>query len=383
MTNKKDTQVVWIYPDISRGKYWEPVVKRFRQQYKKSTFYTGKIWSNYDCSDLESVFKVIGKTEFKGKNKNRNGYLKGFIYASPKIIFPLLKLKPKVIFASAFSIWTILALLLKPITGSKLAIMYDGCAPTTDVSDSNFRIFVRKIISNFTDAFVANSKAAHNYIETVLNVSSDKIFQITYLVPDISSLSNGGLLSDTKIEKLESIKLLYVGQLIERKGIGVLIEACSNLLKAGIHDFSLVIVGDGPEQKNLIEASKNLGLEKYIYWVGWVDYSQLGNYFELADIFVFPTFEDSWGMVVLEAMAFGLPIICSTGANASEMVVDTKNGFLVNPGDSNAISAAIKKLVLRQDLITSMGEESKRLISQYNSATASNGFASIVENLTK
>ena len=117
--------------------------------------------------------------------------------------------------------------------------------------------------------------------------------------------------------------------------------------------------------------------------MGWVDYDQLGHYFDASDVFVFPTLEDVWGMVVLEAMVFGKPILCSKGANASEMIVEGQNGYLLDPHDPEGIAAKMKQLIDKPETISSMGSQSKQLISKYTPQIAAQSFAEIIALVVK
>jgi glycosyltransferase involved in cell wall biosynthesis len=75
----------------------------------------------------------------------------------------------------------------------------------------------------------------------------------------------------------------------------------------GYEGYSLVVIGTGKQREELEAFITERHLEAQ---VGWVEYGRLGAYFQQADVFVFPTFEDVWGMVVLEAMVFGKPVFC-------------------------------------------------------------------------
>jgi glycosyltransferase involved in cell wall biosynthesis len=380
----KDLRIAWIYPSLIFGAYWQPVINEFIKQFKNTRFYTGCLWPGFNPeAPGSSVFQTVGKTQFIQTVQVNNGYDRGFIIASPTIILHLFKFRPQIIFASAFSIWTILALFLKPICQWKLIIIYDGSSPNTEFRDSRFRVLIRKLISKFTDTFIANSCAAMDYLIQVLKVPQSKIHKISYLVPDDKALLQNIENAVTLSSEAKHPVFLYVGQLIPRKGIKYLLQACCLLRNQGYSEFTLLIVGDGPQRKELqdfVDANK---LANQILWAGWVDYSQLGHYFNSSDVFVFPTLEDVWGMVVLEAMVFGKPILCSKGANASELIVEGKNGYLFDPLSPEELAAQMCKLIRQQDIISSMGLQSKQIISEYNPRDTAQSFGKIIASLTK
>jgi len=380
----ENLRIAWIYPSLTFGAYWQPVMKEFTKQFKDTRFYTGRLWPGFNPKTPgASIFQTVGETKFLQTTQVKDGYSRGFISASPKIIFSLLKFRPKVVFASAFSIWTILALLLKPIGQWKLVIIYDGSSPNTEFRDSKLRSFIRQLISKFTDAFVANSYAATSYLIQVLDIPKDKVYTKTYLVPDQSALLQNAENAEVLSSELKRPIFLYVGQIITRKGINTLLQACCLLRHQGYNDFTLLVVGDGSQREELEIFVKKNNLIKQVLLLGWVDYDQLGHYFEASDVFVFPTLEDVWGMVVLEAMVFGKPILCSKGANASEMIVEGQNGYLFDPHAPEGLAAKMKQLIDKPETISSMGSQSKQLISKYTPQIAAQSFAEVIALVAK
>ena len=113
-------------------------------------------------------------------------------------------------------------------------------------------------------------------------------------------------------------------------------------------------------------------------WIGWVDYGKSGMYFLNADVFVLPTLEDTWGMVVLESMAFGKPVLCSKWAGASEMVVHGENGYLFDPNQPEEIAKLMCHFIDHPDLIATMGEKSKQAIAPYTPEAAAEFLKEVV-----
>lgn len=133
--------------------------------------------------------------------------------------------------------------------------------------------------------------------------------------------------------------LLTVGQIIHRKGLDVLLDAVSRL--SG--DYCLYIVGGNPtpELAQLME-EKNL---KNVSFVEFQAEDALSEYYKAADAFVFPTRFDVWGLVVNEAMSYGLPVISSDAAGAArEMIRSGENGILFPNEDAQAMAQCIADL---------------------------------------
>ena len=102
-----------------------------------------------------------------------------------------------------------------------------------------------------------------------------------------------------------------VGQVIEHKGIHRLFEAAELLVDRGMRDFTIQIIGTGEMAETLRQQVAGSPLEKVVRWLGPVSYEDLGQCYEASDAVVYPSLEDTWGMVVLEAMCLGKPVLCS------------------------------------------------------------------------
>jgi len=382
MVDQGELRVAWLVPEVELGAYWQPVLREFTKVFKNTVFYTGRVWSGFDPTlPGASAIKLVGETKFVETEKIETGYDRGFIAVSPSIIGHLLKFRPQIVFPQAFSLWTVLVVLLKPLCGWKIAIIYDGSSPNTDFRDSSFRTFVRRILAKFADAFVANSQAGKRYLVEALNVPEAEVFTRTYLVPDAETLLKS--LSTNKVKNLDLKQpiFLYVGRITARKGIKTLLEACAILKKQGYSDYTLLIVGKGDQQEELEAFIREQDFSEQVNWVGWVDYGSLGAYFQQADIFVFPTFEDVWGMVVPEAMVFGKPVLCSNGAASCELIVEGENGYIFDPSNAKELAEKMQVFLDNPDLVESMGERSRQLISQKTPETAAKGYVEVISFL--
>lgn len=382
MVDKGDLRVAWLVPEVELGAYWQPVLREFTKVFKNTVFYTGRVWSGFDPTlPGASAIQLVGETKFVETEKIETGYDRGFIVVSPSIIGYLLEFRPHVVFPQAFSLWTVIVALLKPLMRWRIAIIYDGSSPNTDFRDSSFRTFVRRILVRFADAFVSNSNAGKKYLMEVLNVPEDKIFTRTYLVPDAGALLKR--LDQTQPPNLQLKRpiFLYVGRITARKGIKTLLEACAMLKSQGYVDYSLLIVGKGDQREELEAFIKERHFEEQVSWAGWVEYGNLGSYFQQADIFVFPTFEDVWGMVVPEAMVFGKPVLCSNGAASYELIVSGENGYIFDPSSAKELADKMQIFLDNPDLIESMGERSRQIISQKTPETAAKAYVEVTSFL--
>ena len=122
----------------------------------------------------------------------------------------------------------------------------------------------------------------------------------------------------------DTVVYLYVGRLITEKGIGYLLDAFRLLRKKIQLKVSLLLAGDGAEEEKFKIKCKHEGIND-VYFVGFYQKTELPSIYSLADIFIFPTLGDPYGLVVDEAMACALPVITTSAAGEIDSRVE--NGF--------------------------------------------------------
>jgi glycosyltransferase involved in cell wall biosynthesis len=377
----KHLRVAWLFPSLVLGNYWHPILAEFSRDYAQTQVYTGA-WSGFSPG-FENTFavKVVGKMEFVDTVKSETGYSEGFIKVSPAIVGELFKFRPHIIFTSGFCFWTILALTFKWLAGWRVVIVYDGSSPGVDYRGSRLRTQLRRILTRLADAFITNSEAGKHYLAECLGVNDQKIFARPYQVPNAKALLAQSQAADRQADHLQRPIFLFTGQIVPRKGLHQLLKACLLLQNQGYEDYTVLVAGEGEQREELQVFCQAHGLEKQIHWLGWINYGKLGAYFQMADVFILPTLEDVWGMVVLEAMAFGRPILCSKWAGASELLVEGENGYLFDPYQAEEIAAAMRRFLDRPEQMQPMGERSQALIAPHTPEAAAQFLAKITHTL--
>lgn len=370
MDDINNSRIAFLFPSMGRAAYWHPVLREFTQKFKNTIIYTGD-WPGFTAG-FEDAFtvEVVGAMKYIRIIPSTEGYSVGFSFVSLGIINKLLQFKPDAIFSSAFSVWTLLVLLLKSWLGWRVIIIYDGSSPSIDRLKSKPHLFYRKMMVRLADAFVTNSQGGKNYLTQVLNANENSVFAQPYQVPTPKALfGQPGETQPTIVPSQKPI-FLFTGVIEVRKGVARLLEACKLLQAQGYHNYTLLLIGDGPKLEELKLFSETNDLRDRVFWVGWLDYSQLGTYFRHADVFVFPTLEDIWGMVVLEAMALGKPILCSKYAGVSEMIVEGENGYIFDPNQPAELAKLMSSFIDNPDQIMTMGSKSEELIAKHTPQSA-------------
>jgi len=154
-------------------------------------------------------------------------------------------------------------------------------------------------------------------------------------------------------------------------------------LKDWGHKIVLHIIGDGTERVNLEKLAKALGLDKEVFFWGYKQKEELPLFYSIADVFVFPSLYDIWGLVLVEAMACGLPVICSNLAGvAKDVVQNGLNGFVVAPTDYTKMAKYISLLLGDKALQLKMGRKSKEIIrTKINLEKSAEGFQKAIEHV--
>lgn len=118
------------------------------------------------------------------------------------------------------------------------------------------------------------------------------------------------------------LRILYVGQFLYLKGMHLGLPAFAKLLENGV-SARLTLVGNGPDEKRWRKLAEKLGVSNLVDWIPWVSQLQLSTIYNQHDVFLFPSLHDSGGMVVLEAITHGLPVICLKLGGPGQIVDDS------------------------------------------------------------
>ncbi len=168
---------------------------------------------------------------------------------------------------------------------------------------------------------------------------------------------------------------LFVGRLVREKGVFDLLEAYGKLSPELRTLVSLVLVGEGTAREEVTRRALHIAPGQ-VRCAGFVQRDQLAGYYALAESFVFPSHSDTWGLVVNEAMACGLPVISSDAAGcAADLVQDHWNGRVVGRGDVIQLASALEELGRDSALRTRMGNHSRERILRYSPAACAAGIA--------
>lgn len=147
----------------------------------------------------------------------------------------------------------------------------------------------------------------------------------------------------------EDVILLYVGRLSFEKNIDKIIKSLALIKEKNINKVKLVLVGEGTASNQLNSMVKSLGLQQYVKFVGAVDSEIVKSYYQISDLFTFASTSETFGMVIIEAMASGLPVLAVSAPGAIDIITDGFDGMLVED-DVSDFAARLELLIKNKDL---------------------------------
>ncbi len=222
---------------------------------------------------------------------------------------------------------------------------------------------LRKMIAKFVlpraDSIRVVSKRLKKQLINKFRVNEYKIT----VVPVYVNIKNYNLeIKNYKIN--DKFIFLTVGRLVSVKNIKMQINAMANIvkkLKSGklkVKNLELWIVGDGKNSENLRNQSKKLKIEKNIKFFGWQN--NLDKFYKQANVFLLTSNSEGWGMAVIEAGSYGLPIIMTDVGCAGEVIKDSESGIAIPIGDQKKLEEAMIKIIKDENLRKKLGENARQ-----------------------
>lgn len=155
----------------------------------------------------------------------------------------------------------------------------------------------------------------------------------------------------------KNVKILFVGRIAPEKNISVIIKAMPKIVER-FPTIEAVIIGFGPLRHELEQLAQRLGVGRYVKFLGRVSHDDLVGAYSACDIFVLPSYAELEGIVVLEAMSCGMPIIIADSKNSASVDFVDGNGFLFKANDPASLAEKILKLCHDKTLRKKMGKKS-------------------------
>lgn len=212
----------------------------------------------------------------------------------------------------------------------------------------------RKEVKNLLqecDAFLVLGEKWNNVIKNIEPKTKTYVLSNTVNIPEEKSIWNR-----------QKFQILFLGVLIERKGVSDLVHAIDYIKDSAIAgNVHFIIAGSGPEEEELKSLSKKLDIDSLITFAGWIDADKKKNLLKDSQMLVLPSYNEGLPVAILEAISYGLPIVATDVGDISSAVKDNVNGYLVQPGDIRGLANAMESIFVNQSIWEKMSKESSEL----------------------
>jgi D-inositol-3-phosphate glycosyltransferase len=260
-----------------------------------------------------------------------------------------------------------------------LGKMKNRIAQTAEEREGDYRTDGEQKVIDAADKIVIATPAEQSQLEFLYQAPTNKM---EIIPPGVDTSKFYPIPADEAKEVIgispKDRMLLFVGRIEPLKGVDILMQAISKLHKNNEIDgcpHYLVIVGGNvdaegcdmdTEMTRLMSMRSDLDLKDLVVFLGKRDQDTLPYYYSAAEIVIMPSHYESFGMVALEAMACGTPVIASQVGGLAYLVQDGKTGFVVPNNDPDILSEKIKELVCNEELRTEMGKNANIYAQDYD-----------------
>lgn len=231
--------------------------------------------------------------------------------------------------------------------------------------DSKIKYKIKKYFISSASAWLSTGNETDKYLK-FYGAKEEFIYRYSFTSSMEKDIKKEIIKEDEKekIKKELGIKekkvIITVGQFIYRKGFDILLQSSKNFPK----DIGVYIIGGEPTEE-YINIKEELRLEN-VYFVGFKQKSELKKYYKAADLFVLPTREDIWGLVINEAMSYGLPVITTEKCVAGlELIENSENGYIIPTNNSKELYEKTIKIIEDDGLRKNMSLNNIEKIRKY------------------
>lgn len=322
--------------------YRIPVYRGLAGYFEVCVFFSGYESNRSEWRDTEQALQPIADSKQSWGvtipyPEIRNGvfYQYRYFHLTPGYFHDLACFRPDAIISNEMGVRSVLALIYGRLTDTPVWIWWGGTLHT-ECDIGLPRKVVRAFFTRYVRHWISYGETSTKYLHA-LGVSRESIVQIQNCVDERRFQQEAEPILNPSVRPA----LLFVGQLIERKGVEPLLRAASVLQGEGLA-FSLHIVGDGERRNSLQNLRERMGLD-HVHFHGTFSPERMPGVYESMDALVFPSLEDVWGLVVNEALWSGLPVLGSTYAGCSRELLSPEN--VCDPRDHEDLVDGLRRAV--------------------------------------
>ena len=252
-------------------------------------------------------------------------------------------------------------------------------------SRQSWKEFIKRQIFSRVDGIITVSRDGRDYAMQY-NISVDKILFAPHAI-DVKHFQRERAVASThRIQirgelGLKGVTFIYVGRLWWGKGMKFLLEAFHDLQRRVGEEVSLLLVGDGENEESMKKKCRKKDIRNVVF-AGFHQKPELPRFYAAADVFVFPTLGDPYGLVVDEAMACSLPVVSTSAAGEiHDRIKDGVNGYIVPAEDSVALCNRMECLARDLELRVRMGQVSAQKIAGHTPEQWAKDFEQAIDQI--
>lgn len=230
-------------------------------------------------------------------------------------------------------------------------------------------LFQKKLFLNFFERIVLQKRYIENGGTTFITISKHCDKYIGKELPSSkrillkNAISYQKFYRKRKYPKLFDLKLINVGSLVTKKNQILLLKIVKHLLLDGI-EVSLVLLGEGCDRIFLEKYTEENQLEQHVTFTGNVE--DVESYLSEANVYIHSALYEPFGLVLLEAMSAGLPVVALDGGGNSDVVINEENGFLIPDNNETLFTNKLKELLRNEMLYQSISESGQEFAANYD-----------------
>lgn len=231
-----------------------------------------------------------------------------------------------------------------------------------------------KFFLNHTDKIIAqSSNTKYNAIQYYHPKKDISIIPLAFHPPQIPDISR----DDLNINKGDFI-LTVIGRIVKRKAIDVIIRA---LVRIPDERIKLFVMGDGPEKQALQKLAQDMGVEKRVFFLGYVEEKEKYSYLSNSDLFVLTAMHEGFGIVYMEAMYCGLPIVCTNNGGQVDFLKNEQNAILIDVGDTEGCANAILRFYKDKKLYRKCSVNNRERVKEFYAEQVANKYIKVFKDL--
>ena len=283
-------------------------------------------------------------------------------------------LSPDVTVGDGFGQWSVPLIKRRMFRRTPFVICYERTKHTERNAQSIRRLY-RRQMCQWVDAACVNGRLTSEYLNE-FGISSDRI--TTGFMASESNVAVKAEILDTqqrqdirKQHGLDGKVFLFVGRLVEPKGVFQMLDAWEAFSAESRDDsVTLAMAGDGEQRQTIEDICKSKKLAN-VKVLGAIPYDEIHRFYGVSDLLLMPTLEDNWSLVAAEAMSCGLPVINSKYNGCwPELTHEGKTGWVFDPLDPVNFLGALKTAYQHRNQLDAMGDHCKEIVSRYTPESA-------------